>query len=140
MGKTILRNIVVAWRGLDCEATLYTFRLKNLIHCTQFVHPRITYSLFPLTFFSLHVTRFADNSLIYRGLRTSVRVSRFHFPVTFPPLCFHSGSRPARKTAVRECESAIYEHESAVYEHELAVYERESAVLVAKRSAFRPKR
>ena len=95
----------------------------------------------------LHVPRFAGNSLIYRGLRSSVRVSRFHFPVTFPSLCFHYGSRLARETAVRECETAIYERESAVYEHELAVYEhesavyeRESAVLVAKRSAFRPKR
>ncbi len=93
-----------------------------------------------LTFFSLHVTRFADNSLIYSGLRTPVRASRFHFPVTFPPLCFHSSSRPARKTAVRECKTAVRECESAVYEHELAVYEHESAVLVAKRSAFRPKR
>ena len=83
-----------------------------------------------------------------------MRVSRFHFPVTFPPHCFHSGTHLARKTAVRECETAIYEcvsavyehelaiyeHESAVYEHELAVYEHESAILVAKRSAFRPKR
>ena len=69
-----------------------------------------------------------------------MRVSRFHFPVTFPSLCFHYGSRLARETAVRERETAIYGCESAVYEHELAVYEHESAVLVAKRSAFRPKR
>ena len=92
------------------------------------------------TLLSLHVTRFAGNSLIYRGLLTSLRASRFHFPVTLLPLCFHSGPRPARGTAVRECGTAIYGRESAVYEHELAVYEHESAVLVAKRSAFRPKR
>ena len=72
-------------------------------------------------------------------MRSSVRVSRFHFPVTFPPLCFHSGSRPARKTAVRERETAIYERGTAIYERGTAIYERKSAVLVAKRSAFRPK-